>query len=88
MNLLLIVIFTDLLLSIKYLLESTLKGGMETNMVLYLALNKICLKDFSEAFPETLKSIESSLKSFCESFNIFDTTKTYHAEYVYHNSFP
>ena len=57
-----------------------MKKGMEGYMVLYLALNKICLKDFSKTFPETLKSIESSLRSFCEYFNILDTTKTYGAE--------
>ena len=57
-----------------------MKRGMETYMVLYLALNKICLKDFSKTFPETLKSIESPLKSFCECLNILDTTKTYDAE--------
>ena len=49
-------------------------------MVLYLAVNKICLKDFSKTFPEALKSIESSLRSFCKCFNILDTTKTYDAE--------
>ena len=49
-------------------------------MVLYLALNKICLKDFSKTFPETLKSNESSLNSFCECFDILDTTKTYDAK--------
>ena len=57
-----------------------MKKRMEAYMVLYLALNKICLKDFSKTFPETLKSIESSLKSFCEYFNVLDTTKTYDAE--------
>ena len=56
------------------------KKEMKAYMVLYLALNKICLKDFSKTFPETLKSIESSLKSFCECFNILDTTKTYDAD--------
>ena len=49
-------------------------------MVLYLALNKICQKDFSKIFPETLKGIESSLKSFCKCSNILDTTKTYDVE--------
>ena len=48
-----------------------MKKGMEAYMVLYLALNKICLKDFSKTF---------SLKSFCECFNILDTTETYDAE--------
>ena len=57
-----------------------MRRGMEAYMVLYLALNKIYLKYFSKIFPETLKSIESSLKSFCECFNILDTTKTYEAE--------
>ena len=57
-----------------------MKRGMEAYMVLYLALNKICLKDFSKTFPKTLKNIESSLKSFCECFNILDTTKTYDVE--------
>ena len=49
-------------------------------MVLYLTLNKICLKVVSKTFPETFRCIESSLKSFCECFNILDTTKTYDAE--------
>ena len=57
-----------------------MKRGMEAHVVLYLALNKICLTDFSKTFPETLKCIESSLKNFCECFNILDTTKTYDAE--------
>ena len=57
-----------------------MKRGMEACMVLYLTLNKICLRDFSKTFPETLKNIESSLKSFCECFNILDTTKTYDAD--------
>ena len=57
-----------------------MKRGMETHMVLYQALNKICLEDFSKTFPETLNGIKSSLKSFCKSFNILDTTKTYDAE--------
>ena len=41
-----------------------MKRRIEACMVLYLALNKICLKDFSKTFPETLKSIESSLKVY------------------------
>ena len=57
-----------------------MKRRIEACMVLYLALNKICLKDFSKTFPETLKSIESSLKSLCKCFDILDTTKTYDAE--------
>ena len=62
-----------------------MKKGMEAYMVLYLALNKNCLKDFSKIFPETLKSIESSLKSFYECFNILNTTKTYGAELLLRN---
>ena len=57
-----------------------MKRGMEAYMVLYLALNKICQKDFSKTFPETLKGIESSLKSFCKCLNILDATKTYDVE--------
>ena len=56
-----------------------MKRGMKAYMVFYLALNKICQKDFSKTFPETLKGIESSLKSFCKCLNILDTTKTYDA---------
>ena len=62
-----------------------MKKGLEAYMVLYLALNKNCLKDFSKIFPETLKSIESSLKSFYECFNILNTTKTYGAELLLRN---
>ena len=54
-----------------------MKRGMEAQMVLYQALNKICLKDFSKTFPEILNGIKSPLKNFCKSFNILDTTKTY-----------
>ena len=60
--------------------EKHMKRGMETHMVLYLTLNKICLEDFSKTFPDTLNGIKSSLKSFCKFFNILDTTKTYDAE--------
>ena len=57
-----------------------MKRGMEAYMVLFQALSKICPNDFSKTLPETLKSINSSLKRFCECFNILDTTKTYDAE--------
>ena len=49
-----------------------MKRGMEAYVVLYL--------DFSKTFPETLKGIESSLKSFCKCLNILDATKTYDVE--------
>ena len=57
-----------------------MERGMEAYMVFFQALNKICPNDFSKTLPETLKSIDSSLKRFCECFNILDTTKTYDAE--------
>ena len=57
-----------------------MERGLEAYMVLFQALNKICPNDFSKTLPETLKSIDSSLKRFCECFNILDTTKTYDAE--------
>ena len=58
----------------KILNGKLMKRGMEAYMVLYLALNKICLKDFSKTFPETLKVLNHHEKAFA-NFLIFLTQK-------------
>ena len=54
-----------------------MKRGMEADMILYFALNRMCLNECFEKYSNLFQKINPMIKNYVESFNDIDTSKDY-----------
>ena len=54
-----------------------MKRGMEAYMILYLALNRMCLNECFEKYSNLFQKINPLIKHYVECFNDIDTSKDY-----------